>query len=63
MTEPSSGGKIPLTLHLPAEMAVRLKLAAEAQRQSATDLAVGLLDRYLPQLPSAGEKKGNIPYS
>ena len=63
MVEQSTSGKIPLTLHLSAEVAARLKLAAETQRRTAADLAVDLLDRYLPRLPTADSKKGNIPYS
>ena len=63
MTEPSSGGKIPLTLQLPAEVAARLKLAAEAQKRPAAELAVDLLERFLPRLPAGGQKKGGIPYS
>lgn len=63
MAEPSTGGKIPLTVHLSAEVAARLKVAAETQRRTAADLAADLLDRYLPRLPTAGAKKGNIPYS
>jgi len=63
MAEPTSGGKIPLTLHLPAEVAVRLKLAAETQKRPAPELAVELLDRFLPRLPAGGQKKGSIPYS
>ena len=63
MTEPSTAGKIPLTLHLTADVAARLKLAAETQRRPAADLAADLLDRYLPRPPSSGPKKGSIPYS
>ena len=63
MAEPSTGGKIPLTLQLSAEVAARLKLAAETQRRPPADLAADLLDRYLPQPPSSGPKKGSIPYS
>jgi hypothetical protein len=63
MAEPGQSGKIPLTLHLPAEVAARLKLAADAQKQPAAELAVDLLDRFLPRLPSAGQKKSSIPYS
>ena len=63
MPEPSTGGKIPLTLHLTAEVAARLKSAAETQRRPAADLAADLLDRYLPRPPSSGPKKGSIPYS
>ena len=63
MAEPSAAGKVPLTLHLSAEVAARLKLAAETQRRPAADLAADLLDRYLPRPPTSGAKKGNIPYS
>ncbi len=63
MAELGSSGKIPLTLHLPAEMAARLKLAAEARKRPAAELAVDLLDRCLPRLPAGGQKKGGIPYS
>ncbi len=63
MAEQNTSGKIPLTVHLSADVAARLKVAAETQRRSAADLAADLLDRYLPRLPTAGSKKGNIPYS
>jgi hypothetical protein len=52
-----------LTLHLPAELAVRLKVAAEAQKRPATEVAIDLLDRFLPRVPAGGQKKGGIPYS
>ena len=63
MAEPSNAGKIPLTLHLPMELAVRLNSAAETQRRFPADLAIDLLDRYLPPSPSSGQKKVDIPYS
>ena len=63
MPEPSTAGKIPLTLHLTAEVAARLKSAAETQRRPAAELAADLLDRYLPRPPGSGAKKGGIPYS
>jgi hypothetical protein len=63
MSEPTTGGKIPLTLQLSAEVAARLKLAAEAQRRPATELAAELLDRHLPRPSSPVAKKGAIPYS
>jgi hypothetical protein len=63
MTQQGAGEKVPLTLYVSADVARRLMLAAEAQRQPAADLAADLLDRYLPKLPAAGQKKGNIPYS
>ena len=63
MSEQRPGEKIPLTVHLSAEVAVRLKSAAEAQRRTPGDLAADLLDRYLPRSPAAGPAKGNIPYS
>ena len=54
MAELGSSGKIPLTLPLPAEVAARLKLAAEAQKRPAAELAVDLLDRY--SAPIAGRR-------
>jgi hypothetical protein len=50
-----------LTIYLSADVAGRLKLAAEAQKRSAVDLVAELLDRYLPR-PQTGPKS-NIPYS
>lgn len=63
MAEPNTAGKIPLTLHLTAEVAARLKSAAERQRRPVADVAAELLDRYLPRPPASGPKKGGIPYS
>ena len=54
--------KIPLTIYLSADVAHRLKLAAEAQKRSAVDLAADLLDRHLPQ-PQTGGPKCSIPYT
>jgi hypothetical protein len=54
--------KISLTIYLSADVAGRLKLAAEAQKRPATDLVAELLDRHLPR-PQAGGAKSNIPYS
>lgn len=62
MAEPAPTGKIPITLQLPAELAARLKTAAENQRRPAAELAVELLERYLPKPPGAGTKKSSIPY-
>ncbi|MCE5269453.1 MAG: ribbon-helix-helix domain-containing protein [Planctomycetaceae bacterium] len=61
MPQSNPPDKIPVTLHLPAEVAVRLKLAAESQKRPAAELAVELLDRYLPR--PHGPKKGSIPYA
>jgi hypothetical protein len=63
MVDCNEAGKLPLTIYLSAEVAARLKSAADAQRRSATDLAAELLDRYLPRPPSSGPKKGSIPYA
>jgi hypothetical protein len=63
MTQPASGEKIPLTIYLSADVAKRLKAASETQRRPAAELAVDLLDRYLPRLPSSGQQKPNIPYA
>jgi hypothetical protein len=63
MAEQTSGGRILLALHLSPELAARLKLASETQQRSATELAVDLLDRYLPRTLASGGKKVNIPYA
>ena len=63
MADPSTTGKIPLTLHLSAEVAARLKLAAETEKRPPADLAADLLGRYLPRPSTGGPKKGSIPYS
>jgi hypothetical protein len=63
MADQTPTGKIPVTLYLSADLAARLKSAAETQRRAAADLAADLLDRYLPRPPAGGPKKGSIPYS
>ncbi len=63
MTQPTTGDKIPVTLHLSADVAARLKMAAEAQKRPAADLAAELLDRHLPRPQTGGPKRGSIPYS
>ena len=55
--------KIALTLHLSADVAKRLMVAAESQRRSAADLAAELLDRHLPRPQTSPPKKGTIPYA
>ncbi len=57
MAEPDSSGKIPLTLHLPAELAARLKVAAGAQKRPAADLAVELLHAICPDCRPAERRK------
>ena len=54
--------KILLTIYLPPDVANRLKLAAEAQKRSAVDLAADLLDRHLPR-PWTGGPKNSVPYA
>ena len=53
--------KIALTIYLSADVAGRLKLAAEAQKRPAIDLVAELLDRHLPR-PQTGPKSA-IAYS
>jgi hypothetical protein len=55
--------KVLLTIQLSADVAKRLKLAAEARRLSATALVADLLDRHLPRLPTGGPPKADIPYT
>ncbi len=61
MTEPSKD-KFPLTLHMHADLAKRLAVAAEAQKRSAEDLAIDVLDRNLPRLQTDPGKR-KIPYT
>ena len=63
MPEPHPTDKIPLTVHLSADVAARLKQAAEAQKRSPSEVAAELLGRHLPRPQAAGPKKLNIPYS
>jgi len=63
MAEKSTEGKIPLTVHLPGDIAKRLTLAADAQKRPAADLVVELLSRHLPRFDSGESKKGKIPYA
>jgi hypothetical protein len=63
MAEPNTSGKIPLTLYLSADVAARLKLAAETQKLPPADLAADLLNRYLPRPSTGGPKQGSIPYA
>jgi hypothetical protein len=62
MPEQRPTEKIPLTIYLSADVAKRLKLAAETQKRSPVDLAAEVLDRHLPQ-PQTGGPKISIPYS
>ncbi len=62
MSEQRPTEKIPLTIYLSADVAGRLKLAAEARKRSAVDLAAELLDRHLPR-PQTGGSKQSIAYS
>ena len=59
----ASGEKIALTIYLSADVAGRLKLAAEAQKRPAVDLAAELAR---PEPAAAAGRPGpkqNIPYS
>jgi hypothetical protein len=63
MAEPIASRKIPLTLQLSADVAMRLQAVAELQKRSAADLAADLLERNLPRLQTDGTKKLKIPYT
>lgn len=63
MPESQPTDKVPLTIQLTADVAARLKQAAETQRRTPAELAAELLNRHLPRPPSGGPKKGSIPYS
>jgi hypothetical protein len=62
MAEQNTTGKIPVTVYLSADVAARLKMAAEARKRPPTDVAAELLDRHLPR-PQSEPKKVSIPYS
>lgn len=64
MTEQEqSSGKTPLVMQLTAELAVRLKAAAETRGRSPAELAAELLDQHLPRPSAEGPKKCRIPYA
>jgi len=62
MSEPSAADKILLTIPLSAEVAGRLKLAAETRKRSAVEVVAELLERHLPR-PRTGPAKNKIPYT
>ena len=64
MASKGTGERIELSIHLPADVARRLQLAAEDQNRNASDVVVELLQRHLPHV-QVGEKKkkGTIPYA
>lgn len=63
MAGKSTGEKIGLSVYLPADVARRLKLTADHQNRSASEVVAELLDRHLPRLQADEKKKGNIPYA
>jgi hypothetical protein len=62
MPDKDTKGKFPLTIFMDAEIAKRLAVAAETQKQPAEDLVIQILDRSLPRLQS-GTTKSQIPYT
>ncbi|MGO9112094.1 MAG: hypothetical protein ACLP9L_22950 [Thermoguttaceae bacterium] len=62
MPEQDTKGKFPLTIYMDADLAKRVAVAAEAQKRSAADLVVNILDRNLPRL-QGDSGKGKIPYT
>jgi hypothetical protein len=61
MAEPRASEKVPLTIYLTTDLAVRLKAAAEKQKRAAAELVLDVLDRTLPQ--AGGQGKNKIPYT
>ena len=61
MPGPNAKGKFPLTIYMDADLAKRLAVAAEAQKQPAENLVLNMLDRSLPQLQTGSKDK--IPYT
>jgi hypothetical protein len=63
MATTSEPGKVPLTIHLTAELARRLQLESETRKRSPADLIIELLSRHLPNPGPKGPNKGKIPYT
>jgi hypothetical protein len=63
MSDKTPADKIPLLIHLPAELALRLQSAADTQKRPVAELVVELLNRHLPRPQTGGGMKGKIPYS
>ena len=61
MPEPNTKGKFPLTIYMDTDLAKRLAVAAEAQKQPAENLVITMLDRSLPRLQTGSKDK--IPYT
>lgn len=53
--------KIPVTINLSPELALRLRALAEMRKRPAAEVVVDLLDQHLPKLQQ--QKKGSIPYA
>ena len=51
-----------LTIELPEDVAERLRQVAAARKRAPSEVAVELLDRYLPRTQTGG-KQGSIPYA
>jgi len=62
MSEPRPPDKVPLTVLLSPDAAIRLKMFAEAQKRPAVELAAELIERHLPR-PQTGGPKKKIPYT
>lgn len=63
MPEQRPTDKMPLTIHLSPDVAVRLKMLAETQKRPAEVVAADLLDRHLPRPRPQGGAKERAPYS
>jgi hypothetical protein len=63
MAAKSEEGKVPLTIHLSAELARRLQLEADTRKRPPAELVIELLSRHLPNPPSPGSGKVKIPYT
>jgi hypothetical protein len=63
MSTKSEEGKVPLTIHLPVDIAHRLQLESETRKRPPADLILELLSRHLPNPGPKGPGKGKIPYT
>jgi hypothetical protein len=63
MADKNATDSVPLTVHLPVDLAQRLQAAAAARNRPASALVIDLLERSLPRSQPDKPQKGKIPYT
>jgi len=63
MADKNATDSVPLTVHLPVELARRLQAAAASKNRPASAVVIELLERSLPRSASGPPKKSKIPYT